>query len=118
MKSDILIISDVLVEPPSETFAFRTVTMICHENLELNILFHTTQELKDLYYKWMRPLGLMDYVDYILNEREFEEGIRLDIERFYPNVIVIKWIRLENQISLIGQIERIANGYNDSPIVF
>jgi len=105
MNTDILIISDSLVEPPSESFAFRTVTMLCHENLGMNILLHTTQDMKDLFYHWMKPRGLMDYIDYILNEKEFEYGIRLDTVGFYPNTIVLQYIRLENQLQIIGRIQ-------------
>ncbi len=104
MNRDILFIADTLVEPPSETLPFRTVTMFSHDNLDMEILFHTTQEMKDMYYHWMKPRGLMDYVSYILNEFEWESGIRIDVVSFYPDTIVCKWIRLENQLALIGQI--------------
>lgn len=104
MINDILIISDALIEPPSEVLPVRTVTMISHVNLELNVLLHTTQEMKDLFYHWMKPRGLMDYVDYILNEREWEDGVRIDVVGFYPNTIVVKSIRIENQLNLLGQI--------------
>lgn len=107
MKSDILIVSDALLEPPSEPMAFRTVTMMCHYDLKMDILLHTTQEMKDLYYNWMKPLGLMDYVNYILNEFEWENGIRIDVVKFYPDTVVVKVIRVENQLSLIGQIKSI-----------
>ena len=105
MHSDVLIISDALVEPPTELLAFRTVTMLVHDGLHMDILFHTTQDMKDLYYHWMKPRGLMDYVDYILNEREWEHGLRLDVVRYYPDTIVVKSIRIENQISLLGKIK-------------
>lgn len=105
MNSDILILSDSLVEPPSETYAIRTVTMICHNNMNMECLFHTTQNMKDLFFHWMKPKGMMDFICYIMNETEWQDGIRVDTERFYPNTIVEKWIRLENQLSLIGKIK-------------
>jgi hypothetical protein len=108
MKSDILIISDVLLEPPSEPMAFRTVTMLCHYDLEMDILLHTTQEMKDLYYNWMKPRGLMDYVNYILNEFEFESGVRIDVVKFYPDTVVVKAIRLENQLSVLGRVKSLS----------
>jgi hypothetical protein len=39
MNSDILIIADSLLEPPSEPMAFRMVTMVCHDNLSMECLF-------------------------------------------------------------------------------
>ena len=104
-----LIIADDLVEPPSEILPFRTVTMISHINLNLDILLHTTQEMKDMYYQWMKPKGLMDYVDYILNEQEWEDGIRIDVVGVYPNTIVVKSIRLENQVSILGRIKSLVD---------
>ena len=105
MKNEILIISDALVEPPTDSLAFRTVTMISHENLELDVLLHSTQEMKDVYYHWMKPRGLLDYVDYILNELEFEAGIRIDVLKVYPSTIVVKSIRFENQLGILGRIK-------------
>jgi hypothetical protein len=104
MNNDILIIVDALVEPPSEPFAFRTITMIASDNLEMDILFHTTQAMKDLYYHWMKPKGLLDYVDYILNEQENENGIRIDVCNTYPRTLVVQALTLDNQISVIGKL--------------
>jgi len=108
MFNDILVISDAFVEPPSEVLPFRTITMISSYNLGLDVLLHTTQDMKDLYYHWMKPKGMMDYIKYILNEREWEDGVRIDVTGIYPNTIVVKWIRIENQLSLLGQIRSLA----------
>ena len=44
MFNDVLVISDAFVEPPSEIMAVRTITMIAHCNLGMDILLHSTQE--------------------------------------------------------------------------
>lgn len=108
MHNDILVIADDLVEPPTEILPFRTVTMISHLNLGMDILLHTSQEMKDRYYRWMKSRGMMDYVSYIITEAEWEEGIRMDVIKVYPNSIVVKAIRLENQLSLLGQIKMLS----------
>ena len=108
MFSDVLIIADSFVEPPSEVLPFRTITMMSSYNLDMEVLLHTTQDMKDLYYHFMRPRGMMDYIKDILNEREWEDGVRIDVTGIYPNTIVVKWIRLENQLSLLGQIRSLA----------
>ena len=108
MYNDILVLADAFMEPPSEVLPVRTVTMMSHENLAMDVLLQTTQEMKDLYYHWMKPRGLMDYIDYILNERESENGIRIDVVRVYPRTIVVKWIRIENQLIVLGQIKSLA----------
>jgi hypothetical protein len=104
MKSDILILSDALLEPPSESYAIRYVTMVSHDDLDMNVLIHTSQDLKDLYYKWMKTLGLMDYVAQLLVEWEWEEGVRIDIEKHYPNTIITRAIRYDNQVFLVDQV--------------
>jgi hypothetical protein len=108
MRRDILTISDALVEPPSEPMVFRTITMISHYDCDMDILLHTTQDMKDLYYHWMKPRGMMDYVAYILNELEFEDGVRLDTIGIYPQTIVTQSLRLENQHYLLNQIRSLA----------
>jgi hypothetical protein len=108
MGWDILTISDTLVEPPSEAMVFRTITMISHYDCELDVLFHTTQDMKDIYYHWMKPRGLMDFVDYILNEMEYEEGLRIDTIGIYPQTIVTKALRLENQHYILNQLRTLA----------
>jgi hypothetical protein len=108
MKTSTLVISDSLIEPPSETWAFRNVTMLSHENLHMSVLLHTTQELKDRFYHWMKQKGAMDFVDYIISENEWEDGIRIDTIGIYPRCIVVKYIRLENQIFLFGKIKALS----------
>lgn len=108
MYNDLLVISDALIEPPTEVLPFRTITMICHDHLGMECLVHTTQEMKDLYFHFMRPRGMLDYITYILDEFEFEDGVRLDTIGIYPNTIVTKYIRIENQIWLLGQIKSLS----------
>jgi hypothetical protein len=104
MRNGILIITDALVEPPTDFLAFRTVTMVSHVNYNMNVLLHTTQEMKDLYYHFMKPKGLMDYIDYILNEREREYGVKLDTKRNALPTIIVKSIRFENQLTILERI--------------
>lgn len=107
MRNDILIISDQLIEPPSEHYALRTVTMFAHFNFHMNVLLHTTQLMKDTLYHWMKPKGLLDYVDYLLVEHENEDALRVDIVNIFPHTIQVQYIRLENQINLIDKIKSI-----------
>jgi hypothetical protein len=104
MRRDILTISDAFIEPPSETMVFRTITMYCHDDFHLDILLHTTQDMKDLYYRFMKPRGLMDYIAGIIIETEFEEGIRIDTIGVYPRTIVAKSLRIENQMRILQQV--------------
>ncbi len=108
MFNDILVLSDALVEPPTEVLPFRTITMLAHDQLEMDCLLHTTQDMKDIFYHWMKPRGMMDYITYILNELEYEDGVRIDVVGYYPHSIQVKSIRIENQLTLLGQIKSLA----------
>lgn len=83
--------------------------MIAHCNLGMDILLQSTQEMKDIAYHFAKPRGLMDYIDYILCEQEQENGVRINVVKLYPNTIVVKWIRIENQLLLLGQIKSLAS---------
>lgn len=104
MRNDILIITDSIVNPPTDSFAFRSVTMISHDEFNMDVLIHTTQSMKDVYYKWMKVRGMMDYISYLLNEKENEDGIKIDVTYKTSNTIVTQSIKFDNQLSIIGQI--------------
>lgn len=108
MGNNILIISDSLVEPPSDILAFRNVTMISHYDLKMDILVEAEHDLRDFVYHFMKPKGLMDFVSYILEKPEKEEGTRIDVIYHNPSTIVVKSIQFENQISLLGRIKSIS----------
>lgn len=108
MRSEILTISDSLIEPPTEAMVLRTITLICHLDYDMDVLFHTTQDMKDIYYHWMKPRGLMDCISDILSEWEFEDGVRVDTSGIYPQTVVVKYLRLENQQSVLHQIRTLA----------
>lgn len=84
--------------------------MIVNYDLEMDVLLHTTQDMKDLYFHFMKRVGLFDYFSYILNELEFEEGVRLDTIGIYPYTIVTKYVRLENQLEILGKIKALSKG--------
>jgi hypothetical protein len=111
MRKHTLIIADALVEPPTDSTVFYNVTMFSHEEMNMHVLLHTTQDMKDLMYKWMKPRGLMDFVDAILNENEKENGIRIDNHHIvgYSYLILVKALRFENQLQLLGQLKSITN---------
>lgn len=104
MSSLNLIIFDSLVNPPTDSLAFRYVTMICHSNLEMSVLLQTTQEFKDIFYYWMLQKGMMDYMDYLLNEHEKEPGIKLYPQRIDYRTVLTDTIKFENQLELIAKI--------------
>lgn len=102
-----LLINAFLSEPPSDSLAFRYVTLISKQNFNMDILLLTEQEMKDKYYKYLRLKGLFDYIDYILTKEEKQEyGLKLDNDTKNPPVIKLKAIVFENQIKILENIKK------------
>ena len=101
-----LIISSHLIDTPkSDTMAIRYLTSFSKYDLKLYNLIEVEQELKDPYYKYMKGLGLMDYVDYYITPEEYESGLRLDVDFNYTNTIKTNCISLENIHLLTKQLK-------------
>jgi hypothetical protein len=100
-----LIIQASLAEPPTEILFFRFLTLGAHDNLKLDCLLETEQELKDSYYFFLKRQGCMDYLSYIITPPENEFGIRLDTTLNYPLTILTKSITAQNVVNLLGQIK-------------
>lgn len=111
-----LIIAAQLSEPPTETFAFRDVTFVCRDQFSLDVLIEVEQAAKDMYYHYMKPLGLLDYTVGIITPNEKVHGLRLDIAPKQEPAIEIDKITLDNEKSVVGRISslltlsRIVNG--------
>ena len=102
---NLIIVSTLLDTPPSDNLAIRYVTMEASSGLNLPVLIEVEQDMKDLYYSYMKKLGLMDFVDQYVTPEESEEGIRIDTELKYPMTIRAKNIRFDNTLSILGQIK-------------
>ncbi|OIR07248.1 hypothetical protein GALL_105040 [mine drainage metagenome] len=96
-----LIIRDVLVNPPTWFTSFRDLTLYC------NVFFHDDvvieSEDADIYYRWIKPRGGMDFVQDFVRPGS-EDGVHLDIEYNYPRTVVTRRIAPENVHQLIAQI--------------
>ena len=98
----VLIIRDELVNPPTWFSSFRDLTLICSLRLRTDIVIET--EDTDLYYKWLKPRGGMDFVDDFVRPG-IEDGLRLDTEFIYNPSIVTDRIIPENTNQLYHRIE-------------
>jgi len=96
-----LIIRDALVNPPTWFTSFRDLTLLCHTFLHYETVIES--EEVDLYYKWLKRRGGMDYVDDFVQPGS-EDGVRLDTESNYPCTIITDRIVPENTEILINRI--------------
>ena len=69
---NLTIVSNLIDSCKSDSLCIRYVTM--HSKCDLNFynLIEVEQELKDPYFKYMKELGLMDYVDDLITPEEIE----------------------------------------------
>ncbi len=98
----ILIIKDELVNPPSWFSSFRDLTLICNTRLHADIVIES--ENIDIYYKWLKPRGGMDFVEDFVRPGA-EDGLRLDTSFEFDPSIVTDRIVPENTNRLYSQIE-------------
>jgi hypothetical protein len=79
----VLLINAELVNPPTSLQCFRTLTLISKLYCSFDVLLETDQD-KDLYFKFLKKRGYMDYIDDIVFLGE-EIGLRIDNDyRFSP----------------------------------
>ena len=100
-----LIIEADLSNPPTELLQFRYLTLVAHENLNLDCLIEVEQDMKDIYYKYLRKHGSMDYIDQLVTPKERIYGLRLAHKAVLPPTIEAHVIRIENLLSLLGMIK-------------
>ena len=89
----------------SDNLAIRYVTSFSKCDLEMYNLIEIEQEMKDSYYKYMKKLGLMDYISAYITPEENENGIRLDLELNYAKTIKAKSINFSNTNKIINELK-------------
>lgn len=103
----ILLIRDELLNPPTWLASFRDLTLICSLRLETSILIESGDA--DLYYRWLKPKGGMDFVDDIVRPGS-EDGLHIDTQYNFNPSIVVDRIVPENT-HMIFQSIRSASGF-------
>jgi hypothetical protein len=97
-----LIIRDQLVNPPTWFASFRDLTLYCNIFLKVDIVIESDDP--DIYWRWMRTNGGMDFIDDFVRPGK-EDGVRVDFELNYPRTVLTDRIAPENVHKLIGQIQ-------------
>jgi len=97
-----LIIVDSLAVPPSENCSIRLVTMFA-KFYGFDILIESDDKIKDEIYQNLKKHGSFDYIDDFIKYNQ-ELGVRIDKKLEFPLTIVVNKISIENQESIIQQI--------------
>lgn len=100
-----LLIRDQLTCPPTWFLSYRDLTLYCAVMLKMDIVLES--DAPDLYYRWVRARGGMDFVQDIVRPGS-ERGVHLDFARHFPATIVTDRIAPENVHRLIASIRSMA----------
>lgn len=96
-----LIIDADLTEPPSEISVFRDITLYSTMFLKMQVLLACDQDMKDLYWYWLKKFGAYDYIQQIIRDGE-EVGVIISPENYAT--IKIKHLRVENLNFIISRL--------------
>ena len=77
---NLIIVSELSSDPPSEGLFFRYITMMAKEELDYTPLIEAEKEAIDIYYKFLKKRGWADFVVDFVEPRWKIEGVRLDTE--------------------------------------
>lgn len=100
-----LLIRDQLTCPPTWFLSYRDLTLYCAVMLKLDIVLES--EDPDVYYRWIRARGGMDFVKDFVRPGS-EDGVHLDVEYHFTNTIITDRIAPENVHRLIASIRTLA----------
>jgi hypothetical protein len=97
-----LIIVGSLTKSPSENSSIRLVTMFA-KYYGFDILIEASGKTKDKIYQNLKNYGAFDYIDDFIKYNQ-ELGVRIDKKLEFPLTIVVNKITIENQESIIQQV--------------
>lgn len=96
-----LLIDARLTEPPSEISVFRDITLYSTIFLNYDVLLECEDDVKDMYWYWLRNRGAFDYVSDIVKIGA-ERGIA--IRQQEKADIVLKYLRVEQLQMIINKL--------------
>ena len=99
-----LIFVEGIVEPPSENLAIRSLCIYLSVKSDCDFILETTDEMKDLYFDWIKNWGLHDFIKELVLVEEKVQGLRISVDkRVQPCLIVdrIDYCNLGHVISSI-----------------
>jgi hypothetical protein len=98
-------IRDQLTCPPTWFASYRDLTLYCHVLLRMDVVLESDNA--DLYYRWMKPRGGLDFVADIVRPGS-EHGLHLDNAPHFPRTVLTDRIAPENVHRLIARIRAAA----------
>lgn len=97
-----VIIDADLTNPPSEVAVFRDITMYCKVFCDYDVLLECMNEMRDMYWYWLKRRGAFDFVDDFVSINE-ERGISIRPKR---GTITVKCLRVEELNKVIYLLKK------------
>ncbi len=78
MSDKTLIFCEGIVEPPTESLAIRGLCLYLNTfSQTTSFLLETEREKADLYYRWIKKIGMHDFIEEIIYPEYNIKGLRL-----------------------------------------
>tara|TARA_R100001163_G_scaffold37181_1_gene28423 strand:- start:407 stop:736 length:330 start_codon:yes stop_codon:yes gene_type:complete len=102
-----IIFYENIVAPPSESGAVRSVCLYGKVFIDSNLpfLLETTQENKDIYYNWIKEVGLTDFIKEIVTAEEEVNGLRIAEDKKRDPCLTISKVSLDNLEHIINMLK-------------
>jgi len=102
-----IIFYEGIVAPPSEYGAVRSVCLFGKIFIDSNLpfLLETTQENKDIYYKWIKRVGLTDFIKEIVTADEEVTGLRIAEDKKRDPCLTISRVSLDNLEHIVNMLK-------------
>ena len=96
-----------IVAPPSESGAVRSVRLYGKVFIDSNLpfLLETTQENKDIYYDWIKKVGLTDFIKEIVTAEEKVKGLRISEDKKRDPCLTISRVSLDNLDHIVNMLK-------------
>lgn len=102
---NLIIVSSLSTDPPSEGLYFRYFTMMAKKELNCDVVIEAEKKATDFYYHFLKEKGWFDFIDDFVTPQNREMGIRIDTELHYPLTIQTHHIRCDNAQNLLSQVK-------------
>tara|TARA_B100001121_G_scaffold232118_1_gene205393 strand:+ start:2242 stop:2589 length:348 start_codon:yes stop_codon:yes gene_type:complete len=102
-----IIFYEGIVAPPSECGAVRSVCLFGKIFIDSNLpfLLETTKENKDIYYKWIKRVGLTDFIKEIVTAEEEVAGLRIAEDKKRDPCLTISRVSLDNLEHIVNMLK-------------
>jgi hypothetical protein len=102
-----LIFVESVIEPPSENLAIRSLCILLTLRSDCDFLFETTEEMKDLYFRWIKRNGMHDFISELVLFEEKVQGYRISLDKCNGPGLIVNRIDYSNLGHVISSIPTI-----------